>query len=205
MNRFERLLKSLREKIASVQKLCADIPTGEALSAQSNLENVVEILRDPKGAMYGRTAGFVAARAELAIIDLRRDERRFLLTYGTIDGMRQRIGALHPETKLRPGVSDCITMFDTCRHDSKTTTFVLRESYTTLVAIMERAEAESRNISSTKTTEKVRATLANGVVGSIQPTRKGRSATKRLIDAERRSRMRGSTNGGGKNNRRHSA
>lgn len=201
MNRFEKLLNALLAKIESVRALCADIPTDVATKVSEELAHVVKVLRDPQAITTGRNVGYVGALAEEALRDLRSNERRFLITLGTINGLRERIGALHPQTPMKMGVSDAITLYDISRQNHDTGTAVLRTEYDGILFLMEEAETQSRLLRSREADERIRETIANGVVGAIKPAKRGRAAGKRLADAERRSQMKGKTNGGGKNNR----
>lgn len=201
MNRFEKLLHTLVLKIENVRALCADIPTHFAEEIVINLGRVVNILRDPQGVTNGRNVGYVAAEAEQAIQDLIALERRFLVTFGTIQSFRDRIGALHSDTPSRMRVSDAITEYDELRLNHETRTSILREKYEFLQELMAKAEKQSRDLNSRNAYERVRDTLS-GIVGSIKPVKRGRDILKRQADADIRSSMRGNTNGGGKSRKR---
>lgn len=157
MKRIEKLLKALMAKIEYVRELCPDIPAiAEAEVVRDEFAHVLEILRDPTAAMNKRTVGFVASSAELAIVALRRDERRFLITLGTIANMRQKLGALHPETRHLMEASDMITGFDALRSNPKTTTFELRQAYTAFCELLTVMEDESNELNRFDTPERAR-------------------------------------------------
>ncbi len=161
MNRFEKLLKALCTKIEYVRELCPDIPAiVEAEAIRDEFARMVEILRDPTAAMNKRTVGFVASNAELAIVTLQRDERRFLLTLGTIGTMRERMENLHPFAHLRMQANNSITEFDILRSNPKTTTYALRQAYFELDELMKEAEAESNELNRLDTADRVRHTLS---------------------------------------------
>lgn len=161
MNRLEKRFKMLSDKIEYVRELCPDIPAiVEAEAIRDEFVNTLKILRDPTAAMNKYTVGFVASNAELAIVALRRDERRFLITLGTIGIMRERMDNLHPFAHLRMQANNAITEFDVLRSNPETTTYALRQAYIELDELMKEAEAESNDLNRFDTADRVRHTLS---------------------------------------------
>ena len=185
MNRFERLLNSLVEKIESIRALCSDIPVDFAEAISVELGKVVKALRNPQACLVGRNVGYVAAEAEQAVRDLVALERRFLITCGTIQSFRDRIGNLHRETPLRMRVSDAITEYDLLRLNYETRTFELRQKFEELESLMGEAEMQSQALVARLAYERVRDTLVSNVVGAIKPSRRNKQKA-RAKSAEHR-------------------
>lgn len=189
MNRFEKLIKALDDKIAEVKDLFAAILGGvDFEGAREELARVVEILRDPNAALTRVTANYVGAQAELALEKIRAQEQKFLISQFAVDTMRNRMFGLDREILAlhAADLGERITLYDAERAMGRNYD-ELRRQYLSFKALMRRLEEKGRQIVAQRAE---RALRQPEVIGSIG-RRVGRSAEKRLQDAERRSRMKG--------------
>jgi hypothetical protein len=208
MNRLENLLKIFGKKMAEVSALCPDIITYAGVEkAFEALITTVSILRKPEAKMNRHTAEFVSAEAEQAVVKLSKCKRRFLVTLGTFQGLKARIARLRPEAyePLGEKIWFAVKTFELLRtNQAKVETDELLKAYLGADAVIKTAESHSETLSLADVVARIGETQKSAVVGSIRPARRGRSADKRLADAQRRLSMKGTTNGGGKN-RQHTA
>lgn len=99
MKKLQELLSRLFTRIEAIRALSPDIlsyvPSAE--SVLTDLTKVVEILKDPNGAISYHTAGFIGARAEETLALLEKYEYKFLRSYCVRDLIKARMGKLDPD------------------------------------------------------------------------------------------------------------
>ncbi len=189
MNRFEKLLREIDQKVREVKMLFAAILSKvDYEGARDELAKLVEILKDPHAAVDKKTSGHIGAEAELALRKINFWERKFLISEFALDAMRKRMTGLDPRTldRYKEALSDRITRYDIVRSGREDLP-ELRRQFLSFKALMRQAEAYSADFIRKNASQVFGKTEVIGSAGR----KIGRSAAKRLRDAQIRASMKG--------------